>query len=493
MLALLLPVLAVLLLWQVLAKARARHAKLLLQFPAPPSAPIVGNAVDYWGNEEHIFNTSKRFWKTLGTKFVTIVMNETTLNLCDAEGAEAVMVSSKHIKKGPLYTFLTQWLGYGLLTNFGPSWHHRRKLLTPAFHFKILDEFGPLLQNHAQRLVDNLADLVAKTKGPVDVVPPVSKATLGSICETAMGVNLHALGKEEEYFECVRIMGCSVLYRMIRPWLWRDFVFNLTQHGRETKQAMDKLHNFTKQVIQERKRSHASTGASILDGDGKRLGKRRLAFLDMMLAAQREDPTLTDDDIRQEVDTFMFEGHETTAMAISWTLFLLGNHPEVQQRVREEAQEAGDDWQAVVALPYLEKVVKESLRLYPPVLYIARENDRGIQIGDKWVPANVNLDLQIFMIHRDPNNFPDPDKFDPERFSPEQERARHPFAFVPFSGGLRNCIGRRYAMMELKIMLAALVKTFSFKSVLSEKEMEFKPELVLRPKGGIVTNVTPLL
>ncbi|KAK3922994.1 Cytochrome P450 4C1 [Frankliniella fusca] len=489
---LLLPALMALGLLVLISRARAKHAKLCEDFPAPPAAPIIGHAKDFWGNEEHIFNTTKRFCRELGRQFVTIIMNENTLNLCDADGAEAVMVSSKHIKKGPLYTFLTQWLGRGLLTNYGPSWHHRRKLLTPAFHFKILDEFGPLLQNHSQRLVESLSALATEHNGLVEVVLPVSKTTLGSICETAMGVNLHTLGKEDEYFDCVRILGASVLYRMIRPWLWKDFVYNLTPHGRETNKALKKLHTFTKQVIQERKNNHESTGTSILDGNGMRLGKRRLAFLDMLLAAQREDPTLADDDIRQEVDTFMFEGHETTAMAISWTLFLLGNHPEVQERVREEAQAAGDDWQAVVGLPYLEMVVKESLRLYPPVLYIARENDKGIQIGDKLVPADVNLDIQIYLIHRDPNNFPDPDRFDPERFSPEQEKTRHPFAYVPFSGGLRNCIGRRYAMMELKIMLAAVVKAFSFTSVKSEKEMEYKPELVLRPKGGIFVNLKPL-
>lgn len=473
-------------------KASAMAAKLEKHFPGATHArPVVGHALEYWGDETHIFATTRRFIKERGSQFYVKMMNEFAVVVSDADGTEAIMTNSKVIKKGPLYEFLLQWLGRGLLTNFGSSWHRRRKLLTPAFHFKILDEFGPMIAHHSTRLVDDLMELARTTKGTVDVVLPVSKITLGTICETAMGVNLQDYGKEDEYFEAVRTVGTSVTYRLIRPWIWRDLIFNLTSYGREMRKCLKVLHGFTRQVIQERKKSH-SVDEKTLNGGGQILRKRRLAFLDMMLAAQREDSSLTDDDIREEVDTFMFEGHETTAMAICWTLFSLGNHPDIQERVRGEVLAADADWQAVNALPYLEMVIKESLRLFPPVLYIARENENGIQIGDKVVPPGVALDMMIFEIHRDPVHFPDPERFDPERFSPEQELGRHPFAYVPFSGGLRNCIGKRFAMMELKIMLAAILRTFSFRSEHSMQEIVYRPELVLRPKQGIQLHITPL-
>ncbi|XP_034238723.1 cytochrome P450 4C1-like [Thrips palmi] len=476
----------------VLAKSSVTFSRLRKQFPAPPFAFLIGHVSAYWGDEVHLFKTMQRFRATMGRRWLIKMMNEHALNLTDAEGVEAVMTSSKHITKGPLYDFLLPWLGRGLLTNFGGSWHHRRKLLTPAFHFKILDEFGPLLAQHSEQLVDDLR-VVASGTEPLDVVEHVSKITLGTICETAMGVNLHSCGEGDEYFAAVRTVGASVIYRMMRPWTWNDFVFGLTPHGREVTKCMNTLHRFTEKVIRERKSTQDTKAATEPSPGGEvKLRKRRLAFLDMLLAAQKEDLTLSDVDIRNEVDTFMFEGHETTAMAICWTLFALGNHPDIQERVRQEVLGAGPAWQDIVALPYLEQVVKESLRLYPPVLYISRINEQGLDIGDKHVESGVHLDMIIYCLHRDPANFPDPERFDPERFAPGEDRGRHPFAYVPFSGGLRNCIGKRYAMMELKLMVAAVARAFSWRARHSPEEIEFKPELVLRASQGIQLYLTPL-
>lgn len=493
----LLPALGVLLVLLNLVKASFTYKHLLKKFPSPPALPFIGHGKAYWGDEVHVFKLMKKYRDTVGSIWVIKLMDEFALNMADPDAFEAIMTSSKHIKKGILYDFLLPWLGRGLLTNFGASWHHRRKLLTPAFHFKILDEFGPLLEHHAAKLVEDLHEAVLASKqGLVDVVEPVSKVTLGTICETAMGVNLSDCDDQDEYFAAVRTVGSSVLYRMLRPWTWSNFVFyHLIPHGREVARCTAKLHRFTEKVIRERKATQDSKTASETSPEGEtKLRKRRLAFLDMLLAAQKEDRTLTDVDIRNEVDTFMFEGHETTAMAICWTLFALGNHPDIQERVREEVLGAGPEWQDIVALPYLEKVVKESLRLYPPVFYIARTNEHGITLGDKHVDTSLSLDMHIFLVHRDPVVFPDPERFDPERFSPEQERGRHPFAYVPFSGGLRNCIGKRYAMMELKLMVAAVAKAFSWRSQLPHDQMVFAPELVLRPEPakGIRLNFTPL-
>ncbi|KFM65250.1 Cytochrome P450 4c3, partial [Stegodyphus mimosarum] len=178
--------------------------------------------------------------------------------------------------------------------------------------------------------------------------------------------------------------------------------------------------------------------------------KKRKAFLDLLLDLHIKDNILSEQDIREEVDTFMFAGHDTTAMGISWALYNIGLRPDIQEAIHEELDVifGNDDQRPITVedvreMKYLECVLKESQRLYPSLPVIGRELEEDVVIDGYTVPAGTTCMLATFMLHRNPEIFPNPEVFDPDRFLPENCVGRHPFAYVPFSAGPRNCIDGR--------------------------------------------------
>lgn len=167
---------------------------------------------------------------------------------------------------------------------------------------------------------------------------------------------------------------------------------------------------------------------------------------------------------------------------------MLGQHQEIQQKVFEELSRTMTKEMTLLDynnFKYLECVIKETLRLYPPVPYISRVVIEDAKCGNLILPKNTEISIHIFDIHRDPKHFPDPESFNPDRFLPENTIGRHPFAFIPFSAGLRNCIGQRFAMLELKILLAAIISNFKIKAVTKIDDLTFQAGLILRTKDDL--------
>lgn len=190
----------------------------------------------------------------------------------------------------------------------------------------------------------------------------------------------------------------------------------------------------------------------------------RLAFLDLVLDMVRSGQ-MDDSDVQAEVDTLMFEGHDTTSTGLMWALHLLGNHPHIQRKVQAELDEVmGDDEDVTTEhlsrLKYLECTLKESLRIRPSVPIIMRELSSDQVIGGINIPKGVTLLLNQFLIHRDPTQWINPEVFDPDRFLPENSIGRKPFAFIPFSAGNRNCIGQRFALLEEKVIMTHILRHF---------------------------------
>jgi len=290
------------------------------------------------------------------------------------------------------------------------------------------------------------------------------------------------------------------VYRFVKVWLHSDFIFKLVPSGRAYYQALNYLHKFTRNVISEKKKARAEETPSEKknedDGFGK---KKRKAFLDMLLdASESETVPLTDEEIREEVDTFMFEGHDTTTAAICWSMFMLGHYPEVQKKAFEEQKEIfGDDLDRPVTskdltdMKYLERIVKEALRMFPSVPMISRNLANDTNLGGYVVPKGVQVVVDILNLHYDPKYYPKPEIFDPDRFLPENVKDRHPYAYVPFSAGPRNCIGQKFAIMEEKTVLSYLIRNFKFESTEAPKDVKFVFELILKPAAGIKMRLYP--
>ncbi|KFP18953.1 cytochrome P450 4V2 [Egretta garzetta] len=402
------------------------------------------------------------------------------------DSVEVILNSSKHIDKSYLYKFLQPWLGTGLLTSTGGKWRSRRKMITPTFHFTILTDFLEVMNEQGIILLEKLEKHVDKE--PFDVFLYVTLCALDIICETAMGKNVGAQqNKDSEYVRAVYRMSDLIQQRQKSPWLWPDLVYMLFKEGREHERNLKILHNFTDTVIAEKAAELENTKQIEESGSIK-----RKAFLDMLLSATDDEGNkLSYRDIRDEVDTFMFEGHDTTAAAMNWALYLLGCNPEAQKKVHRELDEVFGNTERPVTmddlkkLRYLECVVKEALRLFPSVPLFARTLREDCCIRGYQVPKGTNVLVITYALHRDPEIFPDPEEFRPERFFPENCKGRHPYAYVPFSAGPRNCIGQRFAQMEEKALLALIMRRFWVDSCQKPEELGVTGELILRPNNGI--------
>ncbi|NXC92610.1 CP4V2 protein, partial [Certhia familiaris] len=461
-----------------------------------PCYPLLGNALllerkgEGFFKQIQVYAEEFRSWPL----FKLWIGPVPVMILYHPDSVEVILNSSKHIEKSYLYKFLHPWLGTGLLTSTGDKWRSRRKMITPTFHFAILSDFLEVMNEQGDILVKKLEKHVDKE--PFDVFMDITLCALDIICETAMGRNVGAQkNKDSDYVSAIYRMSDLIQRRQLSPWLWSDFLYLLFKEGREHKRSLNILHKFTDTVITEKAEELKSTKQKKDDNDGnceESGSKKRKAFLDMLLnATDDEGKKLSYRDIREEVDTFMFEGHDTTAAAMNWVLYLLGHNPEVQEKVHRELDEVFDNTERYVTmddlknLRYLDCVVKEALRLFPSVPMFARTLREDCCIKGYQIPRGANVLVLTYALHRNPEIFPDPEEFRPERFFPENSKGRHPYAYVPFSAGPRNCIGQRFAQMEEKTLLALILRRFWVESCQKPEELGLSGELILRPNKGI--------
>ncbi|XP_046861686.1 cytochrome P450 4V2-like isoform X2 [Xenia sp. Carnegie-2017] len=376
----------------------------------------------------------------------------------------------------------------------GEKWKYRRRLLTPTFHFKILNDFLSIHQKHATKLVDLLQERVGKKE--FNIVPYLSLCVLDIICETSMGIDIHAqFGQNSEYISSVFSICELIQERQKSPWLWPDFIYNLLYQGKLTKKYLDILHNFTNRVIDNRiekrhEEKHSVSETTQYVTDSKR---HILAFLDLLLE-QYDEGNITREGISEEVDTFMFEGHDTTAASLQWVIHLIAIHPEVQQRLHKEV----DDFFASVSdggdispdqlknLIYVECAIKEALRLFPSVPLLGREVTHDCKLGEYDIPKGCNVFVAPMALHLHPNVWKDPLIFNPDRFLPGRNHGRNPFAYVPFSAGPRNCIGQKFALMEEKIVVAAILRHFKIFSTQKTQGIRKSPDIILNSADGVM-------
>ncbi|XP_056388470.1 cytochrome P450 4B1-like isoform X2 [Hyla sarda] len=400
------------------------------------------------------------------------------------------ILSRQDPKDNFAYYFLTPWIGKGLLVLSGQKWFQHRKLLTPGFHYDVLKPYVGLMSNCANVMLDKWERLVPD-KNPVELFHHVSLMTLDSIMKCAFSYESNCqLDSENEYIKAVYQLSQLVQYRTRCFPYHNDFIFYLSPHGFRFRRALRIAHGHTDKVIKLRKESLKQE--TELE---KIKQKRHLDFLDILLCAKDENGRgLSDEDLRAEVDTFMFEGHDTTASGVSWTFYCMAKYPEHQEKCREEirgvlGKRTTVEWEDLGKLPYTTMCIKESMRLYPPVPGVARELKEPITFFDgRSLPKGTSIFLSIFCMNRSPSMWENPEVFDPLRFSPENASKRHSHVYVPFSAGSRNCIGQNFAMNEMKVALALALLRFKFSTDPDNEPMKM-PQLVLRSLNGIYINL----
>ncbi|GFQ68458.1 cytochrome P450 4C1 [Trichonephila clavata] len=334
----------------------------------------------------------------------------------------------------------------------------------------------------------------------VDISPLVILCTLDIVCETVMGASIGAQkGENLEYVSAVHNLGNFFNQRTVRPWLWLDCLFSLSSTGRGYDKDLHILHSFTEKVIREKKEERKNKPLrkeEAAEDDFK--SKKRLALMDLLLDLHLNEQQLTENDIREEVDTFMFEGHDTTAMGIAFALYCIGLYPEVQEKIHEELDTIfGEDCERHVTMDdarnmkYLECTLKESQRLYPSVPMIGRKLNEDIHYKNWIIPKGTTLHCNIYTLHRREDLYPKAEVFDPERFLPENSQNRHPYAYIPFSAGPRNCIGQKFALLEEKVVISNILRRFKVVSLDPSDRIHAKIEFTLRPAVPLRLKFSP--
>ncbi|KAJ9594698.1 hypothetical protein L9F63_014032 [Diploptera punctata] len=486
-------------------KKHAYTARLINQIPGPPALPIVGNTIEINVEHDELFERmmgSTKLWgrrlginrEWLGNKPYVLVFHPDRL--------EPILSSSKHIEKSGDYLYLHPWLGTGLLTSSGL---HAYEILTPTFHFKILEDFIGVFLEQSAILVEKLKKEVDNDVG-FNIFPYVTLCTLDIVCDLS---TIHDLinaqsDSESDYVKAIYEIGSIVQNRQAKIWLQPDCLFRLTSLFKKHEKCIAILHGFSNKVIRERKeelrRNESNKNSSIKNEDEDLMmfgRKKRLAFLDLLIEASKNGTILSDEDIREEVDTFM-NGHDTTSAAISWTLFLLGGHPEIQDIVVEELNDIlGSDVERrftmkdLLEMKYLECCIKEALRLYPSVPMYGRRLTEDVKIAQYTIPSGTTALIMTYMLHRNTEIYPQPEKYDPDRFLPHNVMGRHPYAYIPFSAGPRNCIGQKFAILEEKAVLASVLRKYRVEAVDRRENLTLLGELILRPKNGLKIKIFP--
>ncbi|XP_055300649.1 cytochrome P450 4g15-like [Sitodiplosis mosellana] len=509
-----------------------RIAKIGNKIPGPPTLPLIGNAHYVWSKTHNeilelalelskVYTNLARIW--IGPKLIVF--------LTHPKDVEIILGSHVHIDKSDEYRFFKPWLGNGLLISSGEHWRSHRKLIAPAFHQNVLKSFIPTFNSNSLNVVKRLQKEVGKV---FDIHDYMSETTVDILLETAMGHK--RIGKDDDGFKyAMAVMKmCDILHaRHVKVYLRFDALFNMTKIKEKQEQLLNTIHGLTKRVIKEKKKlfednykegnvptpslseiiandyvvplkPEKKTAEGLRDDlddiDENDVGeKRRLAFLDLMIESAKNGANLSDTDIKEEVDTIMFEGHDTTAAGSSFVLCLLGIHQDIQDRVYKEIYQIFGDsdreatFNDTMEMKYLERVIMESLRLYPPVPMIARKVNQDIQLAseDYIVPAGATVVIGTYKIHRRPDIYPNPDRFDPDNFLPERTQYRHYYSFIPFSAGPRSCVGRKYAMLKLKVLLSTILRNYRIKSSLTQDDFKLQADIILKRTDGFRIEVEP--
>ncbi|HZL34865.1 MAG TPA: cytochrome P450 [Tepidisphaeraceae bacterium] len=356
-------------------------------------------------------------------------------------------------------------LGNGLVTSEGEFWRRQRKLAAPAFHPSRLADYAATMAAATERMLD-----AWEPDGTRDIHADMTAVTLEIACKTLFGVGAVAdagvVGRALN--DSMEVIG-GRMKRIIRAPFWFPSSAN-----RRLWRSLRTLDEIVLRIIAQ------GRGA----GDGDRPG-----LLSALLAAEDEDGSgMSRRQLLDEVRTLLIAGHETTALTLTYALYLLAQNPAEQARLQAEADEVlGDRAPAHADLPrlrYARQVVNEALRLYPPADVLGREAIVDCTIGGIPVRKGTTIFASTWVMHRDPRCFPDPERFEPGRWTEDFERKLPRFAYFPFGGGPRFCIGQSFAMTEAVMTLAAIARRFAFAPA-PGFELELWPAITLRPRRGV--------
>jgi cytochrome P450 len=383
---------------------------------------------------------------------------------CDRAGSRA-----GYSKRNRFNAQIAQAFGWGLLTSEGELWQRQRRLIQPLFTRRQIATYAQLMTEEAAAVAERW-DHASRNAAAVDANAEMVALALRVVGRAIFGDDLARAGAVLD--AAFSVLNCHTFRRAMSPLAapasWP------TPNNRRAARARQALYALVDELIASRQRAGA-------DGDD---------LLSRLLCARDPDSgdAMDIQQVRDEALIFLLAGHETTSTALTFTLALLGRHPTEQQLVHDEIDTVLDGRTPTVDdAPALERTtmaIKEAMRLYPPAYALGRLAETEHEIGGYLVPAGALVSVSQVASHRHPQFWKHPDAFDPARFTPERETARHPYAYFPFGGGPRACIGSHFAMLEATIAVAVLLQRFRVRSKQSDLPLD-TAGITLRPKGAV--------
>jgi cytochrome P450 len=429
-----------------------QHPRLLLQFKHQPLQTL-RQICDRYGDLVNF---------EIGSRNITLVR--------DPEYIEQILVKKrKHFTKDtPAYQNLKLLLGEGLITSEGDFWTKQRRIAQPSFHQEKIAGFAQVMTGVAEEIVTDWQSLAKQAR--IDVAAEMQKATL-----KIMGLALLSIDLSDETQAVSQALPIVLKYiaeqtqpvRFLPSWL-------PTGEKHHFQNAIAQFDQVVYNII-ARRRQQKKPGEDLLG---------------MFLETYDEETgeKMSDRQLRDEVMTMFLAGHETSSASLSWTFYLLTQHPQIEADLRSELQQVlGDCLPNLADLPKLElldRVIKESMRIYPPIPLIGRKVEVDQVLGNYYFPAGMQVIVSSYLTHRHPKFWVDSDRFDPDRFLPECFEALPKLAYFPFGDGSRKCIGDQFALMEIKLILATILQRFKL-SLAGGQQVEMDVNLTLRPKGGL--------
>ncbi|MGY5128701.1 cytochrome P450 [Streptomyces nigrescens] len=396
------------------------------------------------------------------------------------EGVQQILASqaANFRKDHPLYEEVRQAFGNGLLTSQDADYLRQRRLVQPLFTKRRVDGYASAVTTEAATLADRWRSADGEA---VDLVPEMNRLALRTVSRILFGLDAEAA--VDAIHRCAPVINAYVVRRAYVPVkIPRDWP---TPGNLRARAATDELNALCDRIVADRRATSETAG----DADGE--GEDLLSLL--AAAGNDEDGSLDATEVREQVLIFLLAGHETTATALAFTLHLLARHPEEQTRVRDEIDRVLGHRTPTAAdldrLPYLTQALKESMRLYPAAPVISRRAVAATEIGGFCIPAGADVVVAPWVTHRNPDLWADPERFDPRRFAPEREAARHRYAWFPFGGGPRACIGQHFSMLESVLALAVLLRAYELEAV--DEEVPVSAGITLQATGPARVRLRP--
>uniref|UniRef100_A0A182JFN9 Uncharacterized protein n=1 Tax=Anopheles atroparvus TaxID=41427 RepID=A0A182JFN9_ANOAO len=480
--------------WVVWRLQHWKHYKASADLAGPRDYPLLGSAHLFFGKstEEQfrcildISNTYRspcRVW--LGPQLFVFIDNATDL--------QTVLNSPNCLEKADVYRFFQCELG--LFSAPASVWKVHRKHLSPCFNAKILASFVSIFNDKSSVLVNQLAAHVGQ-RGLFNVNEYIAKCTLDMVCATTLGTNMNLQNEDgDEYVAAIERAAELLNHRLYKVWLHPEWIYRLTADYKIQKQCYATAYKMSRKVLALKSHELAEIasargrkGRPNPDGPPEEDYRKPQIYIDQLFRLARETDVFDEKAIRDEIDTIILGGNETSALTLSHVVLMLAIHQDVQQRVYEEMVEvlgAGSTSKVesdhLPRLLYMEMVLKETMRLFPVGPLIARQCTADTKISNTTIPPGVTVVLGIFNVQRSEEHWgPSAGVFDPNRFTPELTATRHPYSFLPFSAGPRNCIGYKYGLMSMKVLLCHLLTAYRFTTDLTMDQLTLKLNITLK-------------